>query len=95
MTTSTKKATDKTPTTDTTARACVVPNLQRVRVAYARRLLGPLGCKAGKVRHLHSRKVAKGAVIRTTPKRGTYAAGRRVGLIVSSGPLRHRPHRQT
>jgi hypothetical protein len=94
MTTSTKKATDKTPTTDTTARACVVPDLRRVRVANARRLLGPLGCKAGKVRRVHNRKIAKGKVIRTSPKPGTYVAGLRVGLVVSSGPSRHRHRHQ-
>jgi hypothetical protein len=72
---------------------CVVAGLRRVPLPTARRLLLRLGCEAGKVRHAHSRKVAKGAVIRTAPGRGTYAAGRRVGLVVSSGPPRQRRHR--
>jgi hypothetical protein len=82
----------KPTTTDTNARACVVPNLRRMRLATARRLLAPLGCTAGKVRHVHSRKVAKGTVVRTSPQPGTYLAGRKVGLVVSSGPPRHRHH---
>jgi hypothetical protein len=76
-----------------TPRACVVPNLRRLLLATVKRLLGPLGCKAGKVRHAHNRKIARGKVIRTTPKRGTYSAGRRIGLVVSSGPPRRHRHR--
>jgi hypothetical protein len=85
-----------TPATGTTqkprpsTRACLVPNLRRVPPATARHLLRRLACKAGKIRHTHNCKVAKGAVIRTSTKPGTYVAGRRVGLVVSSGPPRHR-----
>jgi hypothetical protein len=82
----------KTPRGRTAARACVVPNLRRLTLATARRLLAPLGCKVGKVRRAHNRRIAKGAVIGTSPKPGTYAAGRRVALVVSSGPPRHRRH---
>jgi hypothetical protein len=35
-----------------------------------------------------SSSVRKGAVIKTTPKRGTYAKGRKVALTVSSGPTK-------
>jgi hypothetical protein len=83
----------KTTPPGTNTRDCKVPNLRRFKVGPARRLLGPLGCKPGKVRHVHNRKVAKGTLIRTTPGPGTYAAGRRVGLVVSSGPPRRRHHR--
>jgi uncharacterized repeat protein (TIGR01451 family) len=65
---------------------CTVPQLKRTPASVAKRLLRVLGCKAGKTKRARSRSVAKGAVIRTTPKAGTYAAGRKVRLIVSSGP---------
>jgi uncharacterized repeat protein (TIGR01451 family) len=83
---------EKSTPIDTNTRACVVPNLRRVKIGPVRRLLGPLGCKLGKVRHVRNPKVAKGTLIRTTPGPGTYAAGRRIGLVVSSGPPRRRHH---
>lgn len=70
-------------------RACVVPDLRGLPPASARRLLRPLGCRPGKVRRAHSGKVARGKIIRTSPKPGTYAARRKLGLVVSAGPRRH------
>ena len=64
---------------------CVVPNLKRVPSATAKKVLKLLGCKVGKTRTAHSSSVAKGLVIKTSPKAGTYAAGRTVALTVSSG----------
>lgn len=90
--TNTETAPDTTARTGPNTRACIVPSLRQVKLGSARSLLGPLGCTAGKVRHVHNRKVAKGTVVRTSPRPGTYAAGRRVGLVVSSGPPRHRRH---
>lgn len=69
---------------------CVVPALNRIPAPFARRVLGLLGCKVGKSRQVHSKNVAKGEVIRSTPGAGTYAAGRRVAIQVSSGPAAKR-----
>ena len=78
-----------------TVRACVVPRLTGTPLAVARRVLGLLGCKAGKVRRVH-RRTARGAVIRTSPGSGRYAAGRRIGITVSSGPApkKHNKHKK-
>jgi len=82
------------------APACTVPALKRMPLRVARRVLRILLCRPGKAKRVHSRGVKKGLVIRTTPKPGTYAAGKGVALLVSSGPKkakakRHgpRPHR--
>lgn len=76
------------------SRPCRIPSLRRTPLGIARRVLGLLQCKPGTVKRAHSRAVARGRVIRTTPKPGTYAQGRVVGLIVSSGPAnRKRPGR--
>jgi hypothetical protein len=72
---------------------CIVPNLRGVKASLAKRLLKLLGCKVGKVRRVHDRHVRKGNVVRTTPRPGTYAAGKVVGIQVSSGPRRARHHR--
>jgi hypothetical protein len=64
---------------------CVVPALRGIPAAFARRVLGLLGCTVGKVSKVHSR-VAKGAVVSASPGAGTYAAGKVVALQVSSGP---------
>jgi Domain of unknown function DUF11 len=66
---------------------CVVPALKGIPAAFARRVLGLLGCTVGKVKTVHSH-VAKGAVIAASPHAGTYAAGRVIALQVSSGPKR-------
>jgi hypothetical protein len=68
-----------------------VPALGRIPAPFARRVLGLLGCRVGAARRVHSKTVAKGNVIRSTPGAGTYSAGRVVTLQVSSGPVkRHR-----
>jgi hypothetical protein len=73
---------------------CVVPRLRGIQAWFAQRVLGLLGCQVGKVTHVHSRNVAKGSVIGTTPGAGTYAAEKVVTVQVSSGPAkkRHRRH---
>lgn len=68
------------------APACTVPALKRMPLRVARRVLKILLCRPGKAKRVHSRAVKKGQVIRTTPKPGTYAAGKGVALLVSSGP---------
>ena len=37
----------------------------------------------------YRRKVAKGSVIKTTPGRGSYAAGKSIAIVESSGPKKH------
>jgi uncharacterized repeat protein (TIGR01451 family) len=73
------------------ARRCVVPKLRGTSAALARRLLGLLGCKLGKVKQTQSKSVAKGFVIGTSPGAGSYAANKVVALKVSSGPAK--PHK--
>lgn len=68
------------------APACTVPKLKRTPVAVAKRLLNLLKCKPGKAKRVHSRAIARGQVIRTTPKPGAYGEGKVVALTVSSGP---------
>ena len=58
---------------------------RRVGLAGARALLPLLGCKVGKVKTATSKSVAKGDVISTSPGAGSYAAGRSIGITVSSG----------
>lgn len=65
---------------------CTVPALKRTPLPVAKRLLRLLLCKPGTAKSAHSRSIAKGQVIRTTPKPGTYAQGKVVALTVSSGP---------
>jgi hypothetical protein len=76
----------------TSASQCIVPNLRSVRGSLAKKMLGLLGCHVGKVKRVHSKGVPKGAVIKTTPRAGTYVAGKIVNLQVSSGPGGHKHH---
>lgn len=64
---------------------CVVPKLKGTTVNLAKRALRLLNCEVGKIRHAHSKKVRKGRVIKTSPKPGTYAPSKLVGLQISSG----------
>jgi Domain of unknown function DUF11 len=76
--------------------SCVVPALKLTPLSVAKRVLNLLHCKAGKVGHAHSKSVRKGLVIKTSPKPGTYASGKVVGLQVSSGPKpkKHKKHKK-
>ena len=78
------------------APSCVVPALKLTPVSVAKRVLNLLNCKAGKVGHAHSKSVRKGLVIKTSPKPGTYASGKVIGLQVSSGakPKNHKTHKK-
>jgi hypothetical protein len=68
---------------------CVVTSLANVPLGTAKKLLPALGCKVGKVTKSSSSKVAKGSVIKTTPGRGSYAAGKSIAIVESSGPKKH------
>jgi uncharacterized repeat protein (TIGR01451 family) len=61
--------------------ACVVPKLRGTPSGVAKRVLKLLGCKV-KVKRVKVHGVAKGTVLKTKPGAGTYAAGRKVTLIV-------------
>lgn len=66
---------------------CVVPRLRGTPKNVAKGVLRALDCRLGhRIKHAHSAKVPKGDTIRTKPGKGTYAAGERVTLVVSSGP---------
>ena len=74
---------------------CVVPALKGTTVNLAKRALRLLNCSAGKIRHAHSKTVRKGRVVKTSPKPGTYAPSKVVGLQVSSGPKKkHKRHKK-
>jgi uncharacterized repeat protein (TIGR01451 family) len=64
---------------------CVVPKLGGASESLAKKLLPLLDCKVGKVKTTTSKSVAKGDVISTSPGAGSYAAGRSIGITISSG----------
>jgi uncharacterized repeat protein (TIGR01451 family) len=64
---------------------CVVPKLGGASESLAKKLLPLLDCKVGKVKTVKSKSVAKGDVISTSPGAGSYAAGKSIGITVSSG----------
>jgi len=73
---------------------CTVPSLGRTPLSTARTVLGLLHCKVGKVTHAFSNSIAKGLVIKTTPRAGSYPNATTVSLLVSSGrkPKPHKRH---
>jgi Tol biopolymer transport system component len=73
-------------TTTTTASRCLVPALKGKTVAAAKKLLALSNCKAGKVKQVKSRTVAKGKIVASSPKAGaSKPAGFAVALTVSKG----------
>jgi uncharacterized repeat protein (TIGR01451 family) len=64
---------------------CVVPKLGGSSESLAKKLLPLLDCKIGKVKTATSKSVAKGNVISTSPGAGSYAAGKSIGITISSG----------
>jgi hypothetical protein len=68
---------------------CVVPKLKGLTVKRARRRLAASGCRLGRVRRAHSRRVRKGRVIAQSRRpRARLARGARVGVTVSRGRRR-------
>jgi hypothetical protein len=66
--------------------ACVVPDVYRLRLAAARRLILARGCRVGSVRKVRSRKVSRGRVAVQAPDAEVVVpAGTRVRLAVSRG----------
>jgi Domain of unknown function DUF11/PASTA domain len=70
----------------TASTKCVVTSLGNVPLSTAKKLLGALNCKVGKVSKAFSSKVAKGNVVKTTPGKGSFAAGTKIAIVESSGP---------
>jgi hypothetical protein len=69
---------------------CSVPKLRGAALALAKRVLPMLGCDVGKVKKATSKSVPKGDVIATSPHAGSYPAGQKVAITVSSGkPKKH------
>jgi uncharacterized repeat protein (TIGR01451 family) len=64
---------------------CVVPKLGGASESLAKNLLSLLDCKVGKVKKATSKSVPKGDVISTSPGAGSYAAGKSIGIKISSG----------
>jgi len=65
---------------------CVVTGVTNQPLGTAKKLLAALNCKVGKVTKRSSSKVAKGAVILTTPGHGSFTAGKAIAIVESSGP---------
>ena len=63
---------------------CLVPRLAGMTQSFAVTVLDRLGCRP-EVQHADRRAVKRGEVIRTGPRAGTYAAGRRVVVTISTG----------
>lgn len=68
---------------------CVVPKLGRTPGGVAKRVLQLLGCRV-KLTHTASKHVPKGLVVGTRPGAGTYAVGKQVTLVISSGAPKHK-----
>jgi hypothetical protein len=66
---------------------CKVPRLKDLKLRTAERRLRRAHCRVGRIRHVHSRHIAKGRVVSTLPRAGRVrAAGNKVELFVSDGP---------
>ena len=66
---------------------CVVPRVTGKALRAAKRALGKAHCGVGKVRRVHSSRVAAGRVVSQTPRHGRRLVfGAKVSLVVSRGP---------
>jgi hypothetical protein len=63
---------------------CLVPRLKGLEQPFAVSVLDRLGCRPA-VQHADRRAVKRGEVIRTMPGAGTYTAGRKVVVTISTG----------
>lgn len=69
---------------------CVVPKLRGASLHEAKRILKLLGCKIGRLKVVHARRIHVRHVIGTGPGVGTYPTRRHISIVISSGPRRHR-----
>jgi hypothetical protein len=66
---------------------CKVPRTKGMKLPAAERALRRAHCRVGRIKHVSSKKTAKGRVMSTTPRAGrSLAAGTKVALSVSKGP---------
>jgi hypothetical protein len=84
--TTNNKATAAFAVAPATVTKCVVTSLANLPLGTAKKLLSLLNCKAGKVSKSSSSKVAKGNVIKTNPSKGSFAPGKSIAIVESSGP---------
>jgi hypothetical protein len=65
---------------------CKVPRTKGMKLPAAERALRRAHCRVGKIKHVHSKKIADGRVMGTTPRAGRrLAAGAKIQLSVSKG----------
>jgi Glucodextranase, domain B/PASTA domain len=65
---------------------CKVPRTKGMKLPAAERALRRAHCRVGKIKHVHSKKIAEGRVMGTTPRAGRrLAAGAKIQLSVSKG----------
>jgi hypothetical protein len=66
---------------------CHVPRVKGKKLRAAEKALRKAHCKVGKVKHVSSRKLARGRVMSSTPRAGRrLRAGSKIELFVSTGP---------
>jgi hypothetical protein len=68
---------------------CVVPRLKGAPTRLAKTVLKDLGCRV-KAARAHSSSVRKGSVIKTKPGPGKYSYKKRITLVISAGPKKHK-----
>jgi hypothetical protein len=69
------------------AAKCKVPRTKGMKLPAAERTLRRAHCRVGKIKHVRSKKTARGRVMSTTPRPGRrLRAGAKVQLFVSRGP---------
>jgi serine/threonine-protein kinase len=65
---------------------CNVPRIAGLKLETAKRTLRQAHCRAGEIRYVRSRQIAKGRVVNTSPRAGRgRPAGSKVELFVSKG----------
>lgn len=75
------------PTTTPVLAKCHVPRVKGMKLHAAEKALRKAHCRVGKVKHVSSRKLARGRVMSTTPRGHRWlAAGTKIELFVSKGP---------
>jgi hypothetical protein len=75
-----------TPPPAAPAVRCTVPRTKGMKLPAAERALRRAHCKVGKIKHVSSKKIARGRVMSTTPRAGRrLAADAKVALSVSKG----------
>ncbi|MGN6867111.1 MAG: PASTA domain-containing protein [Solirubrobacteraceae bacterium] len=76
-----------TPTPTPVVAKCHVPRTKGMKLRGAEKALRKAHCRVGKVKHVSSRKLARGRVMSTTPHAGRWLpAGAKIEVFVSKGP---------